>query len=503
MKKTLGILTVFLLGGLAGYGLNHFGIPDRLMAQFDLAVTEPRETAMEHALKHLDPTYVCPMHPQIIRNEPGSCPLCGMDLVEKKPEPPAGTAPGETAMEHALKHLDPTYVCPMHPQIVRNEPGSCPLCGMDLVEKKPEPTQAETERQVLYWVAPMDPNYRRDAPGKSPMGMDLVPVYAEEGPRVTISPSVVNNLGVRTAEAQRGRMWRPINTVGYVDYNESGLSHVHLRTDGWIERLYVKSVGERVKKGARLLDLYSPTLVNAQEEYLQARASGSKSLIRASRDRLIALGISRGQIDRLDKTGKVSQTTAIYARRGGIVASLNTPEGMYVKPATEVMSLADLSTVWLLAEVFEQQADWIREGQPADVRLSYMPGREWKGQVEYIYPDLDPRTRTLKVRLRFDNPDELLKPNMYADVTLYAGEKNAVVFIPREALIRTGEEERVILDLGEGRFAPRKVTAGMESGDFVEILEGLREGERVVTSGQFLIDSEASLKASLARMSGS
>ena len=278
---------------------------------------------------------------------------------------------------------------------------------------------------------------------------------------------------------------------------------MHLRTDGWIERLYVKSVGERVKKGARLLDLYSPTLVNAQEEYLQAKASGSRNLIRASRDRLIALGVSKGQIERLEKTGKVSQTTAIYARQGGIVASLNTPEGMYVKPATEIMSLADLSTVWLLAEVFEQQADWIRDGQPADVRLSYMPGREWKGRVEYIYPDLDPKTRTLKVRLRFDNPDELLKPNMYADVTLYAGEKDDVVFIPREALIRTGEEERVILDMGEGRFAPRKVKAGMESGDFVEILEGLREGERVVTSGQFLIDSEASLKASLARMSGS
>ena len=349
-------------------------------------------------------------------------------------------------------------------------------------------------------MAPMDPNYRRDEPGKSPMGMELVPVFEEAGTDVTISPAVINNMGVRTAKAKKGQLWRRINTVGYVDYNETGLSHVHLRTEGWIERLYVKSVGERVKRGNRLLDLYSPTLVNAQEEYLQAQSAGQPALIRASRNRLRALGISPGQIERLHQSGKVPQTITVYARQDGIVASLKTPEGMYVKPATEVMSLADLSTVWLLAEVFEQQADWIKAGQPAEVRLSYLPGRQWRGKVEYIYPDLDPKTRTLKVRLRFDNPDEVLKPNMYANVTLYAGEKQEVIFIPREALINTGEQQRVILALGAGRFAPRVVIAGMESGDSVEILEGMAEGETVVTSGQFLIDSEASLKASLARM---
>ena len=360
---------------------------------------------------------------------------------------------------------------------------------------------ASGEKKILYWVAPMDPNYRRDGPGKSPMGMDLIPVYDEGGgAAVKISPAVVNNLGVRTAEAEKGRLWRRIDTVGYVDYDDNRRSHVHLRTEGWIERLYVSSEGERVKPGARLFDLYSPTLVNAQEEYLQALASNSKPLIQASRARLEALGIPAGQIERLTKERRVAQTIPTYAHQGGVVAALNVREGMYVKPDTEVMSLADLSSVWLLAEVFESQADWVKLGQPADVRLSYLPGRTWKGKVEYIYPSLDTKTRTLKVRLRFDNPDESLKPNMYAELTIYGGPKDDVVMVPREALIRTGRESRVVLAEGEGRFRPRSVVAGMESGDWVEILSGLEPGERVVTSGQFLIDSEAGLKASLARM---
>ncbi len=418
---------------------------------------------------------------------------------EKPPETPSAT--GETAVEHGLKHADPNYVCPMHPQIIRGEPGSCPICGMDLVEVKQDDA-APKEKKILYWVAPMDPNYRRDEPGKSPMGMDLVPVYDEGGGTdVKISPAVVQNMGIRTASVERSRLWRRIDTVGYVDFNEELVSHVHLRTDGWIEKLHVKSEGERVKQGDTLFELYSPTLVNAQEEYLQALASGSRSLIGASKDRLLALGISKGQINQLNKTRRAQQMLKIYARQDGIVANLKIREGMYVKPAMEVMTLADLSNVWLLAEVFESQADWVKTGQTADVRLSYLPGRSWEGQVEYIYPRLDPKTRTLKVRLKFDNTDEALKPNMFADITIYGGAKRDVLAIPREALIRTGQTQRVIIDNGDGSFASREVTAGIESGDFIEVQSGLREGEKVVTSGQFLIDSEASQKASLMRMS--
>jgi len=363
---------------------------------------------------------------------------------------------------------------------------------------------SEDGAEILYWVAPMDPNYRRDKPGKSPMGMDLVPVYAEDTGNgdgsITIAPEVVQNLGVRTAVAERSRLWRGIDTVGYVDYDESLVSHIHLRTEGWIENLVVQSEGERVSKGQRLFDLYSPELVNAQEEFLQALKLDNPGMQQASRDRLAALGVSAGQVQALQKTRQVQQRVAIYAPQDGVVSTLPVREGMYVKPADRVMSLADLSQVWLLAEIFERQADWVEVGQDADVVLPYQPGTQLEGRVEYIYPGLDPKTRTLKVRLRFANPDETLKPNMYANVKIYGGPRNDIVVIPLEALIRTGREARVVIALGDARFTSRKVRAGMESGDWVEIITGIEPGDEVVTSGQFLIDSEANLKASLQRM---
>ena len=363
---------------------------------------------------------------------------------------------------------------------------------------------ASEDKEILYWVAPMDPNYRRDKPGKSPMGMDLIPFYAGEensGSTVTISPTVVQNLGVRTAKSEKTRLWRGIDTVGYVDYDESKVSHIHLRTEGWIEKLTVESEGERVKKDEFLFDVYSPLLVSAQEELVTAIATGNKALIGASRERLYALGISGKQIRELQKSRKVKQIISIYAPQDGVVSNFPVRDGMFVKPSQSVMTLADLSSVWLLAEVFERQTEWVKVGQPAEVSLSYIPGRVWKGEVEYIYPTLDPKTRTLKVRLRFDNPGEKLKPNMYANVKIFGGATEDTIVIPLEALIRTGREERVIIALGEGRFEARIVTAGIESGDYVEILEGLDADESVVTSGKFLIDSEASMRASLNRMS--
>jgi Cu(I)/Ag(I) efflux system membrane fusion protein len=369
----------------------------------------------------------------------------------------------------------------------------------------PASSAQDGEREILYWVAPMDANYRRDKPGKSPMGMDLVPVYADgdsgDGSSVTIAPEVVQNLGVRTAVAERTRLWRGIDTVGYVDYDESRVSHIHLRTEGWIENLAVESEGERVTRGQRLFDLYSPELVNAQEEFIQALKIGNPGLTRASRSRLNALGIPDSQITRLEKDRKPGQTIPVYAPQDGVVASMSVREGMYVKPANNIMSLADLSSVWLLAEIFERQADWVEVGQSAEVRLAFLPGHTWEGTVEYIYPSLDPQTRTLKARLRFANPDETLKPNMYANIKIYGGPRDDVVAIPIEALIRTGREERVIIARGEGRFESRPVRAGIESGAWVEILEGIEPGENIVVSGQFLIDSEASLKASMQRMS--
>lgn len=366
---------------------------------------------------------------------------------------------------------------------------------------------ATDNKEILYWVAPMDPNYRRDKPGKSPMGMDLVAVYAntERNNVVAISPTVVQNLGLRTAKAEYGKLWRGIDTVGYIDYDESKLSHIHMRTSGWIENLVVRSEGERIKKGERLFDLYAPELVNAQEEFITALKSDNNGLIRASKERLMSLGVSEKQIRKLHINRQVKQRISVYAPQDGVVSTLPVREGMYVKPTQRVMSLADLSSIWLLAEVFERQANWVAVGQSAEVTLSYLPDRTWLGEVEYIYPSLDAKTRTLKVRLRFDNPDEELKPNMYANVKIFGGAKENIIFIPTEGLIRTGRSNRVIIALNNEdnkaqQFEAREVTPGIESGNYVEISEGVSANENIVVSGQFLIDSEASMQASLSRM---
>ncbi len=370
----------------------------------------------------------------------------------------------------------------------------------------PSVVMAAEEKEVLYWVAPMDPNYRRDKPGKSPMGMDLIAVYANKksadgiAGSISIAPGVVQNLGVRTQQAELSRLWRGIDTVGYVDFNESKVSHIHLRTEGWIEKMAVESEGDRFKKGDFLFDVYSPKLVNAQEELVTALSSGNKGLIGASKERLSALGISAAQIKQLQKTKKVKQHISIYAPQDGVVSDLPVREGMFVNPSMKVMTLGDLSSVWLLAEVFERQSAWVEVGQLAEVSLSYLPGKTWQGKVEYIYPSLDAKTRTLKVRLRFDNPGEQLKPNMYANVKIFGGAKENTIVIPLEGLIRSGREERVIIALGEGRFEARQVLAGIESGNYVEIIKGVKAGESIVTSGQFLIDSEASMRGSLTRM---
>ncbi|MGQ0595360.1 MAG: efflux RND transporter periplasmic adaptor subunit [Gammaproteobacteria bacterium] len=371
-------------------------------------------------------------------------------------------------------------------------------------------TPAKRERKILYWWDPMIPDFRSDKPGLSPMNMEMVPVYEDETagardpaePMITIGPEVVNNLGVRTARVSRGTLARRIDTVGYLDYDESRLNHVHVRAEGWIERLMVKAKGERVEKGRLLFELYSPTLVNAQEEYLQALSMGNPRLIRASRQKLTALGISEAQVAGITETRRADRVVQVFAHhdQGGIVSSLRVREGMYLKPDTEIMTLVDLGTVWLLAEVFERQASWVALGQEAEARVPSFPGRVWKGKVDYIYPDLDPMTRTLRVRLRFDNPGELLKPKMFGHVTILAEPRQNVLSIPAEALIRDGVTERVVLALGRGRFQSREVVAGMESGDRIEVQKGLSEADTVVVSAQFLLDSEASLKGAFRRM---
>ncbi|MCF7519619.1 efflux RND transporter periplasmic adaptor subunit [Pseudoalteromonas sp. L21] len=377
------------------------------------------------------------------------------------------------------------------------------------VNKLAEPDHAQmpsAEKKPLYWVAPMDSNYRRDEPGLSPMGMELVPVYeeqssAEDSPgTVRISPAVVNNLGVRTAPVRFKSLQTTVDTVGYVQYDQDQLVHIHPRVEGWIETLYVKAAGDQVKQGEPLYTLYSPQLVNAQEELLLALKRNNTVLIRAAKARLASLNVSDDFIARLEQSQKVRQNITFYAKQSGVLDELNIREGFYVKPGTTMMSIAHLEEVWVEAEVFERQAGLIHKGLPVTMTLDYLPGQRWQGKVDYIYPTLDEKNRTLRVRLRFANQDGLLKPNMFAEVSITAKPTEPQLVIAKEAVIRTGSQDRVVIDLGEGRFKSVAVTLGRSDNHDVEILSGLLKDDNVVVSAQFLIDSESSKSSDFMRM---
>ncbi len=360
------------------------------------------------------------------------------------------------------------------------------------------------EDEPLYWVAPMDPEYRRDKPGKSPMGMDLVPVYAaEKQPGVVeISPQIVNNLGVRTVRVRRSSLGQDIRTVGYVQYDEDRLIHIHPRVEGWIEKLHVTAAGDPVSQGAALYDLYSPQLVNAQEELVLAMRRSNTRLLKAAEDRLLSLQLSSDFIAALKRDGAVRQTVTFRSPQSGVVDNLNIREGFFVGPTTTLMSIGALEDVWVEAEVLERQAGEVLVGQPVTMRLDHLPGKAWQGKVDYIYPSLEATTRTLRVRLRFPNADRDLRPNMFAQVTIHSHDDDKVLNVPREALIRTGKQDRVVRALGEGRFKSVEVRTGRVAGDHVEILQGLSEGEEVVSSAQFLLDSESSKTSDFLRIDG-
>jgi Cu(I)/Ag(I) efflux system membrane fusion protein len=379
--------------------------------------------------------------------------------------------------------------------------------GLFLNPNSEGPKTNSEEKKPLYWVAPMDSNYRRDKPGKSPMGMDLIPVYEDEsstddfGPgAVRVAPHVVNNLGVRTAPVEVENMHTEISTVGYVQYDEDKLIHIHPRVDGWIEKLYVKAEGDPVEKGQPLYSLYSPQLVNAQEELLIALKRNNGSLVTAAKDRLKALQLSAGLIKELEQTKKVRQTITFYSPQAGVVDGLKIREGFYVKPGDTLLSIGKLDQVWVEAEVFERDAALIKEGLPVSMTLDYLPGEDWTGVVDYVYPALNSKTRTLRVRLKFGNPDFQLKPNMFAQVSIHANQADSAIIVPKEAVIRTGKQDRVVLALGDGQFKSIEVTIGRVDKDSIEILSGLNEDDVVVTSAQFLIDSESSKSSDFKRM---
>ena len=366
---------------------------------------------------------------------------------------------------------------------------------------------APQKKEPLYWVAPMDPNFTSDKPGKSPMGMDLIPYYADDGSgpdegkgTIRISPDVVNNLGVRTTTVRYKALHTQIDTVGYVAYDEDRLVHIHPRVQGWIEKLYVKAIGDPVQKGQPLYDIYSPELVNAQEELLLALDRKNKRLISAAEDRLLALQIPQLAIKQLKKTRKVSQNITFYAPQKGVVENLKIREGFFVKPGATMLSIGDLSEVWVEAEVFERQAAQVKVGTPLSMTLDYLPGKIFQGKVDYVYPTLEAKTRTVKVRIRFNNKNSEFKPNMFAQISIHTSADQSALLIPKEALIRTGNQDRVVLALGEGSFKSVEVKVGRFDSESVEILAGISEGEKVVSSAQFLLDSESSKTSDFLRM---
>lgn len=409
------------------------------------------------------------------------------------------------------------YTCGMHPNVIQEGPGTCPICGMNLTPMKGTSATASGERKILYWRAPMDPNYISDEPGKSPMGMDLVPVYEDElqGEVISVDPAVVQNIGVRTAMVQRRDLSRTVETNGVVVVDESRTSRVNPKISGWIERLYINETGQSVSKGEPLLDIYSPELVTAQEEYLLALkgyhalvtssltsvSAGSEALIKASRERLTYWDISDAQIEALESLGKVSRVMTLFSPASGVVIHKNAVEGGYSKAGMDLFQIADLSKIWVESEIYEYELPWVQVGQDAAVHLAFDPEQVFEGNVSYIYPYLNPKTRTATIRIALDNSAGILKPDMYAQVRIKTRKRENVVAIPREAVVRSGKRDIVFLALGDGKFLPREVGLGLEADNSLyEVRTGLNQGEHVVISAQFLLDSEAQLQEALQKL---
>jgi len=379
----------------------------------------------------------------------------------------------------------------------------------------------KTGKKIKYWAAPMDPTYIRNQPGKSPMGMDLVPVYEEKGEEkepastIRIDPVTVQNMGVRLGQVKRKPLVKNIRTFSNITYDETRIYTVNTKFNGWIEKLYVNFVGETVKKGQPLFDIYSPELVTAQEEYLlalQHNASlkespydsvreGARRLLKASRTRLMYWDLSEKQIKRIENTGNVKKTLTIYSPARGVVIKKNAFQGHYVKAGEHQYEIADLSKVWVDVDIYEYELPWVRNGMPAKMELSYIPGKIFAGKVLYVYPFLTAKTRTATLRLEFPNPDFHLKPNMYANVSLESAVAKDSLVIPQEAVIDSGIRKIVFVALGKGKFQPREIKLGIEGNDNeFQVLEGLKENEQIVISAQFMLDSESRLSEAIQKM---
>ena len=436
------------------------------------------------------------------------------------PGPAAGSAGGTLAQAEKVKPgAEKTlYHCPMHPTYTSDKPGDCPICGMKLVpvetqEKPAAPQEQLTPKKKVMYRSTMNPGEVSDKPGKDSMGMDMVPFEVEESGAVTevggriqvkISAERQQLIGIKTAVVKSQPIQRLIKAVGRVDYAEPNISIVNLKFDGWVEKLFADSTGRAVRKGEPLFDIYSPDLVAAQQEYLIALKAGAtlgnaSTLLKSAREKLRFWGVTDSQVEELGQTGQFKKTVTVYAPGSGIVIEKNVIQGQKIMAGENLFKIADLSRVWILGEIYEYELPFIKTGQEAKISLSYYPGESFTGKIIYIYPYLQPETRTNQVRIEVANPGLKLKPEMFAALEIHV-DYGTRLTVPADAVLDAGESKIVFVAKGDGYFEPRQVKLGVRGEDMFEVLDGVSEGENVVTSANFLVDSESSLKAALNRM---
>lgn len=427
--------------------------------------------------------------------------------------------PGEDASVSSAGERKPLfYRNPMDPTVTSPTPAQDSM-GMDYIPVFADDDQP-AEREILYYRNPMNPAVTSPIPAKDNMGMDYIPVYADGNANgdvagtVEIDPVVVQNIGVRTAIAERRALSRAIKTVGRVDFNEERMARLHPKVDGWIEEIRIDKTGQYVEPDDILLSFYSPRLVSAQQEYLLALENeaalkqspferiraGASGLTQSSRERLELLDVPEHQIHELEESRQIKKYIHIHAPWAGTVLRIGARAGQFVTPSTELYMMVDLGQVWVYADVYEYELPWVKEGDEVEMTLASVPGKTFRGTLDHIYPYAEARTRTTKVRMVFDNADQLLRPDMFADVRIFSDRQEDAVVIPSEAVVRSGDRTQAFVVRAPGKFEPRIIRTGIESRGFVTVLEGVSEGEEVVTSAQFLVDSESKLREATAKM---
>lgn len=415
-------------------------------------------------------------------------------------------------------HSEPAkqlYTCGMHPSVIQDHPGNCPICGMKLTPIRKQTGDAPAgARKVEFYKSTMNPGETSPTPAKDSMGMDMVPVYGDAGgpanpSAIAVDAATQQNMNLRTAEVQRGPLRKTIRTLGAIDYNETTLADVTTKFKGWIEKLNVDATGQLVHRGEPMFELYSPELYSAEEEFLLALAGstndpGAATLRATAAGKLKFFDVPDAVIAELENTRTLRKALPVAAPMSGFVIEKNVVAGQMVDAGMKLYRIADLGIVWVIAQVYEQDLAYVRLGQEAIVKVASLPDREFRGRVAFVYPTVDEKTRTARVRLEFENPGYFLKPGMFVSALIHAELEGSAVLVPESAVLRSGAKNTVFVALDGGKFEGRDVTLGVEAeNSMIQVTSGLKAGERVVTSGQFLLDSESQLREAIEKMRGS